>query len=926
MLDDLNLFKEKKYLEENNKDNLKELRRVSSFLKNFVKINEKMSIVYDNFEVANQNEKKRDLNSQNSVLFSNINNIYESFNIMIKNSQNLFKSMESVLVKPLDDFIDNQTNFYNINANGMKGINSDYQSMKLVLDNSKNNYYKSSYIFNKFGPNEITNSIIRGQSDFYSKRDNLIKNKMIVRNDEIIYKCETEKYNKNILGLNKKYDLLIDNILKLEKTKVHFVQSLLDKFKKYLIDYVKIINEYISQIDKFNHKKTEEQEISEISKLLGKFKSEINNKDNLRIPKEEFISFQNYCEKINDKEIIYKNLSSIKREILNPSLEMNQNQCNNFIKEFVDNLLGENDIGQDKLAQMFELLNLDIYDTGKKILNHLYEKRGKSSIVFLNLKNLEHLANTFGYITLHQNSIFNPQYALNFKIIFISERIFYRKKITNDKVYLNALLSKNKYYRTKQFWRDILELKLVNKLEDHIKRIKNIKNEENSTGSIFSKIFSSTKQSFLEKTRIFPLLKEFSILDFNQIELIEKMAIQEMQSIIKDNIPSFANFNFPSEQSLDLIAELTVEYKIDKEYINFYVTYFNVSSYTIRKLIPNEKDNEINIYKQFKTLKGINKKLKLFKNIIPFLTFSDYNNLLLCSKLFHKKLSKTIYKYILKQKNLSMKIRLSIWQNILGISALKKKYNYKEVLSNAKDENVKSEIELDLIRTTVSEVGNPKEIRSQITNVLYAVSQLNGKIKYCQGMNFVVQLLYEIFGEEEAFYIFLSFFENTEYHLIFDKNLHELKVLFYVFKQVISLLEPELSGYFISNGVDMNFFVSPWFITLFTGSHQYFKDEKDNSQILIRILDNFILSGLKSIMEVGCVALHSYENVLMSKRHDEMMQFIINDMLKSDFFSKNNIDFIENFFTETKISKKLVKNIEEEFNQEEKFKQKANKK
>ena len=210
---------------------------------------------------------------------------------------------------------------------------------------------------------------------------------------------------------------------------------------------------------------------------------------------------------------------------------------------------------------------------------------------------------------------------------------------------------------------------------------------------------------------------------------------------------------------------------------------------------------------------------------------------------------------------------------------------------------------------------NPKQIREQITNVLYAVAQLNGKTKYCQGMNFIVQLLHEKFGEEEAFYIFLSFFKNTDYRLIFEKDLEELKILFYVFRRVISLLEPELSSYFNSNGIDVNFFVSPWFITLFTGSHQHFKDENDNSEILLRVLDNFIVSGLKSIMEVGCVLLHSYENVLMSKRYEDMMQFLINDMLRSDFFSKKNTEFVENFFSETKISKKLVKNIEEEFRQ-----------
>ena len=71
-------------------------------------------------------------------------------------------------------------------------------------------------------------------------------------------------------------------------------------------------------------------------------------------------------------------------------------------------------------------------------------------------------------------------------------------------------------------------------------------------------------------------------------------------------------------------------------------------------------------------------------------------------------------------------------------------------------------------------------------------------------------------------------------------------------------------------------------------------------------------------MEVGCVALHSYENIMMNKRYEEMMQFLINDMLRTDFFSKKNIEFIESFFTNN-ISKKLVKNIEEEFKQEQKL-------
>ena len=923
---EIDILKEKKDLSDNYKKSLKELRKLSSFLKAFVKINEEMGKILENIndddnkenindkqdEKENENENKQPLKIFNSFLSSNINNFYDSFNLFIKNSQNLIASLEVELVSPLDDFIENQKNFYNKNLNKMKKMNSNFQNNKIILDNSKKNYYLSSYISNKDDSKEIDNFIIRGENELNAKRDNLIKNKMIAKNDEFIYKYELAKYNKNVSNFNEEYDSLADNIVNLEKTKTHFIESLISKYKKYLLDYSRVINQFINQIEKFKINENDDK------KEIDKNKKEENNelKKNVKASKIEFISYQNFCE-INKKN---KNkIESNERVIINPSLEINDKDTDIFIKDLVNNLLSENDVGQEKISKIFEYLNLSTYEIGRKLLNYLLEKRGISSIVFLNLQNLVYLSNVLGYITLHKSSIFDGQFDLNFKIIFIAERIFYLKKSTNDKIYLSALLSKNKYYRTKQFWGDFVELKLANKLADYIKRFKNLKYQEKSKGGIFRNFFKdSSKNYLLAKTRILPLLKEYTLLSQEHLELIDKIAIQEMQSIIRETIPSFANFNFPSEQSLDLIAQLTQEYKIDKVYMSFYVTYFNVSSYTIRKLIPNEKGNTMNIYNQFKTLTGINKKLKLFRNIVPFLTFSDYNNLLLCSKLFHKKLSKTIYKYLLKQKNLSNKIRLSIWQNLLGISELKKKYKYKEILSNANDEKVKHEIELDVIRTTIGEVENPQETREQITNVLYAVSQLNGKIKYCQGMNFVVQFLYEIYGEEEAFYIFLAFFKNTEYNLIFAKELEELKILFYVFKRVISLLEPELSSYFNSNGVDVNFFISPWFITLFTGSHQHFKGENDNSRILIRILDNFIVSGLKSIMEVGCVALHSYENILMNKRYEEMMQFLINDMLRSDFFSKKNIEFIESFFTNN-ISKKLVKNIEEEFKQEQKL-------
>jgi hypothetical protein len=270
-----------------------------------------------------------------------------------------------------------------------------------------------------------------------------------------------------------------------------------------------------------------------------------------------------------------------------------------------------------------------------------------------------------------------------------------------------------------------------------------------------------------------------------------------------------------------------------------------------------------------------------------------------------------------------MKTRLQIWYNLLKINELKKKFNYKDVLSKANDPKNKHEIELDIRRTNVNE--DQKELhKEKITNILYAVSQCNFGIKYVQGMNFIVAFLYELYGEEEAFNIFLSFFHSTEYSIIFDKDLIKLKEFFYVFNRLISLFEPELSSSFNMNGVNVNFFATPWFITLFTGSHQNLRDDKDNKNILIRIFDNYICSGWKSMMAVGCSLLHSFEHKLMSLKYEDMLEFLINGMLRSEFFMAENEANLENYFENIKVSKKLIRNIELEYKQEKMLNNESN--
>ena len=77
-------------------------------------------------------------------------------------------------------------------------------------------------------------------------------------------------------------------------------------------------------------------------------------------------------------------------------------------------------------------------------------------------------------------------------------------------------------------------------------------------------------------------------------------------------------------------------------------------------------------------------------------------------------------------------------------------------------------------------------------------------------------------------------------------------------------------------------------------------------------MDCFLLKGWKGLLEVGCTVLHYNENTLINLGYEEMIQFLINDILKSDFFSIKNEDNIKNIMNNKRISKKLIKNIEDE--------------
>ncbi len=898
------------------KKNILEINKINSFFKIF------RSLFEEQINSLNNKLKDFNLDNNNSVLSVYLNDIIEYYKKFISDYKNNILKIQNELINSIESFKTNQDSIYKENNNELNELILYFNNNQKILNNSIFNYYKSYYNAQE----EEKNLIKKKKANININEDEselIIKDKMEARNNEMIYKYDIEKYNKELDDIIDKYLKIKLKIETAEKGRISFIKASFDKQKSVFKNISNLINNYIEKKENFSDefsKKIEKEKINEISKLSEDIKKSI------KLKTKKFVSAELIFNKQENYNIFIKNCSFD----INVKIEKTEN--NKFYNKLIDELLGEDDVPKEKISRLIEIFKYEKENENneKEFLDVLVGKN-KSSLKFQNLKNLELLATPMSYISLKHNSIFSGNFEINFQIIFIAERFFYQNKVNNNKVYLSAILSKNKLFKTKLFWQNVIELKLVKKLEDDISRLKNVSapNEKRKSilGILGNKmgLNNNKNNSFLSKMRIMPLIKNYNSLEQNKLILLDKMASNEMYLILKKSIENFSNFNFPSIQSLDLISNISREYKLSNEQINYLVIYYKVYNHTIRKLLPHEKNKENNdIIEEINSNEKI-RNIKLLSNCIQFLDYKDYNNLLLTSKYYNQRLKKKIYKYILRQENTSIKIRLQIWSNILKIKELKQKYNYREILNNANDPKIKREIDLDVRRTNVEEAQKDLH-KLNITNILYAVSSINFGVKYVQGMNSIVALLYELFGEEEAFYIFLSFFHYTQYILIFDKNLTKLNEFFYVFNRIISLSEPELSSWFNINGVNVNFFATPWFITLFTGSHQNLRGDKDNKKLLIRIIDNFITSGWKSMMVVGCSLLHSFEQKLMNMKYEDILELLINGMLKSEFFMTENKNNLENYFINVKISKDLIRNIEAEYNFEKMLNDKNNNK
>ena len=956
------------------------MRCISTFFINSQKnLNDYAESTKDNLNKLFHNLLNCDNRSTHIKKFFEFCRVFEKH---IMKLTNIAKKIQSELILPTNDFTKYIMNSNNTQLIELKKIFDDISNQKRKYDLTKNNYFnickraerQEKVLLNEMNKKNSTNISINEQNEI------LAKLKMESGLEYQKYKDEHKITSDLFSKMNVKYFNIINILRDNEEKRINYISFHLEKYISLIEEQKNSLNAGLISIgrsetngknklmsfkvkldedmkiyqDKFNYiYKSDERFINEnfvsYDIYRRKIESIINNTNNLiqkgndldlfNTPMSPFPNMQtssnDYNQNIfsignenvvleNNDSIIYNNLFSE-----NP-VNINKKLFSDFLKKLNNNVSFCDEIMNKSLSEYF--------------YKQLYHE-------FKTIEQFEQMTQIL--IEISKNKEIHENYLeINFGIILIAEKGFYIDKINNNKkIYLCKAISDDRnsnYFKEKNFWKNLLNYQINKTINNYTNKALNeeIQTSKKQVNTNIQNLTSTVKYIIDIGTGARNLSK---LREKKEKEILNK----ELLKIIKDFVIHFNNFNLDMVYINDIIMEISNIYQLENEQISFLICLINSNMYTIKaydKKIQNNKQIDYyngkisgnNMSKKYlftnKILYTNNIKLKnlllSLNSCFMFLEQKDYINIQSLNKFYYSNCQKLIYKQIFikndyKQAynyNLFINSDLSDINKHIGmwfyyLKYDKNKIKYKEILEKVNSDNIENKIKLikdvivlDVNRTFFS--TNQKEKREILKNILYSLAYLYPKVSYCQGMNFICQFLLEATKDEEkAFDIFSAILNKTKYGNLIEDEFSLMKKYFYVFERLIILYLPELATLLKKNNVNPSYYISPWFITLFT--HSFVENQ---TKLLLRIFDLFILDGWISVIKIGLMLLKHYEKVLMDLNFEELLNFLINDLKeKYDFFNNNNYEKFMELYQDMKIPKGLVSNIENEYELEMKI-------
>mmetsp|Transcript_18683 Transcript_18683/g.31949 ORF Transcript_18683/g.31949 Transcript_18683/m.31949 type:complete len:306 (-) Transcript_18683:36-953(-) len=182
-------------------------------------------------------------------------------------------------------------------------------------------------------------------------------------------------------------------------------------------------------------------------------------------------------------------------------------------------------------------------------------------------------------------------------------------------------------------------------------------------------------------------------------------------------------------------------------------------------------------------------------------------------------------------------------------------------------------INVDVVRS----FNSLKEIsQDTLKNILKTYAVVNTSLDYCQGMNFIAGFLYLTLGKNEAlaFAVMREVIEKYHIYNLFNEEQPMLKLMFYQLDRLISIHLPDLHSHFKNETINSSYFSSPYFVTLFTSILQT-QPTFENSWMLQRVWDHFLIYGWKAIYKTCILVLKTFEEQLLNMSFEMMLAQLI---------------------------------------------------
>ena len=808
---------------------------------------------------------------------------------------------------------------------------------KKKLDEVKNGYFDASReikeIEKKMDPNKL-------------KDDELLKMTQKKISAKEISEERKSQYQREVRDFNNFLETKEEEYL---STKAFFKNDQNDK----LLFYIDILSNSNAIIKERN-------EVLEFTiKKVNKYKEDINIRRDLKLFDQDFNRINSSTKKRYMKEHFLnydlRNKSDSLKDGENNDEEVSlDNQDSKYMKA-----LQILELGNDDFIDMTSLDEKDI-EFNKKIMNLLENENKIEGELFLEItnyykNNINH-SRRFMYLLVNHfcvkefvkiknydnfnilkdilceiiNYCFDKKeiFDIVYLIMFIANKtIYYNKEKNIVEFYLCNEMSNNKIFKNNDFWLELLNKRL--NMISEVEITKEMEKRRNSIGKEDSTIVGQAIGKLGKFGKFFGIGNNNKAIEkeiiFNQ--MFQRYSPNFCNRVISDYIRQFTNYNYDGKNSLKVIENISNKYKLPKDYLEYYKKVIETNE-IIRKKMNKNKNISIdksNYDKYYFNFKG-NKKFegitdtKIYSLIfsLKFLDVKEYPKILCLNKDLNKKLMKIIYKNILFKyfDRLNIKTHISIWKILLNYTEVKKKYNYQKILEEVeKEPNLVKNLDiigLDVIRTSFDKDEPIK--RKKIGNMLKAVAKEIPSLNYCQGMNQIASFLLDVCDndEEESFFVFLCLLLDSDYSNLFKNELEKLNILFYQFDRILSNTLPEIYNYLKNNKITPGFFISPWFITIFTDAFVD-KEEINNKKIIMKIFDQFILGGWKAIVKIGLSLLKYNEIRILNTPIEELLNYLTNDIIKSTYFDKDNLDDVMNASIKFKINGTILNDTEKQY-------------